>query len=179
MGHTITDVRTCAEHWEIEYFDDTDTGRERGYTVAVPFVAVPNRMGAYDITDPAEALESVVHEWHWSCATEPGDHRDDPATVRGWVTTTGSDAEPIHLYNARSAADAAGAHRARLDAARAAIGLRDPDGRLPSPVVPAAEVQYHREMTDTLRWVHVYGGLPDQPRPHRRRSGIPLEVSRA
>lgn len=175
MGHEIVGVQDDGKQWVVEYFDDEDTERVRGYAAAFTREAVANRMGAYGFSDPREAVLSLVYECHWTMIKpEP---RDDPALVQGWVTTTEPDAERIHLYTARSGADAAGAHTARMDACAALIELRDPDNLLPSHTPDPARVRHHQELTDTFRWVHVYGGLPIPPR--QPRSGIPLEVPRA
>lgn len=162
MGHRVTAVREEGpDYWTIEYFDDTDTDRVRGYGVSIPREAVANRMAAYAIEDPAEALSVCIHECHWrGIKPEP---RDDPALVQGWVTSTDPDAERIHLYTALSTPDAAGAHKARMDACRAAMRLADPDGLLPSHTPSPVDVRRHRELTDIARWRHIYGGLPVEP----------------
>ncbi|WUH94556.1 hypothetical protein OG900_33370 [Streptomyces sp. NBC_00433] len=175
MGHTVTAVRDDGAQWTVEYFDDEDTERVRGFGVAFSREAVANRMGAYEFDDPREALLSLIHEFHWG-VIKP-DPRDDPALVQGWVTTTEPDSERVHLYTARSGADAAGAHRTRLDACAAVVQLRDPSGLLPDHTPDPARVQHHRELTDIYRWESVYGDLPIPPRRHR--PGIPLEAPSA
>lgn len=168
MSHTITAVREDGPaHWVVEYFDDADTDRVRGYGLSIPREAVHNRMGAYGLATPREALDVIIHEYHWMML-RPKDPRDDPALIAGWVTSTGPDAEVVELYTARSGVDAAGAHRARMDACRKAVRLLDPDGLLPRPDPDPAAVARHQELTDTMRWVHVYGGLPAPARPRTR-----------
>lgn len=172
MGHEIVDVQDDGKQWTVGYFSDDDTDRSRGYLAAFTREAVANRMGAYGFADPREALLSLVHECHWSMI-KPGP-RDDPALIQGWVTSTEPDAERIHLYTAWSEADAAGAHRARMDACAALVDLRDPNGLLPDHTPDPDRVQHHREMTDIFRWTNLYGDLPVPTRP-----GIPLEAPSA
>lgn len=175
MGHEITYVHDDGTQWTVGYFSDDDTDRTRGHLAIFTREAVANRMGAYGFTDPQEAVLSLVHECYWNTAKpEP---RDDPALIQGWVTSTDPDSERVHLYTARSGADAAGAHRARMDACAAMMLLRDPDGLLPVYTPDPARVWHHREMTDTYRWGHLYGDLPVPPRQHH--PGIPLEAPSA
>jgi hypothetical protein len=167
MGHQVTAVREQGpEFWVVEYFDDDDTARERGYGVLIPREAVHNRMGVYDITTPDDAILALIHEYHWT--TVRPDPRDDPAVVQGWVTTDTPDSEPVHVYNARSGRDVIGAHRARWNACKKILDLRDPDGLLPTPTPDPAAVRRHREDADVLRWVTAYGDLPAPPRQTAR-----------
>lgn len=159
MGHTVYRVAADTQGWTVEYRHDT-TGAT--YAVLVPRAAVANRMGAYGITNPRQALLAAIHDYHW--ITTPRDPRDDPALVAGYVTSTGPDAEPIALYRAASGADAAGAYLTRTAVCAHEADLRDPDGLLPDHIPDPAEVRHHREMTDTMRWHQMYGGLPQPPR---------------
>lgn len=158
MTHTITDVQDDGQQWTITYFGDDGNG----YSVTLTRLGVANRMGAYGFTDPAEALLSLVHEFHWDLIKP--DPRDDPALIQGWVTSTGPDAERAHLYTTPVGSDSAAAHRCRMDACAAAVDLRDPDGLLPVHTPDPALVRQHREMTDTFRWANIYGDLPAPPR---------------
>lgn len=158
MGHTITSVRDDGTHWMIDYFDDADTDRVRGFSFGFTRVAVANRMGAYGFTDPRDAMWSLIHEVHWELIKPHP--RDDPALIQGWVTSTDPDAERVHLYTAPIGTDASSAHQCRMDACASAVDLKDPDGLLPDYTPHPAEVRFHRELTDTFRWEHIYGGLP-------------------
>lgn len=176
MGHVITAVREDdPQHWGIEYQEQTPAGDGLVYGLSLPREAVANRMGAYGITDPAEALQSCIHQAHWMLVRPAP--RDDPAVVQGWVTSTTPDAEPVRVYNSPIGADAAGAYAARMSACRELMQLSDPDGLLPDYTPTPERVRYHRELTDTTRWLTVYGALPQPPLDTRPR--IPLEAPRA
>lgn len=172
MGHTITAVREDGPaHWTVEYFDDTDTDRVRGYGLSIPREAVHNRMAAYGLATPREALDWILHEHHWMMVRPP-DPRDDPALIEGWVTGTDPDAVVIELYAARSGADAAAAARVRVEACRSAAAIMDPGGLLPDPDPDPVAVRWHRELTDTARWVQVYGALPVPPLSRTRTPAV-------
>jgi hypothetical protein len=174
MNFTITQVvqRTPGQ-WNVIYTD----GSEQRET-ALPDTAIAWRMAEYGISDPAAALLAALHEPHlWELMADLA-NADDPAAVAGWVTTTGPDAEPIHVHTARSTRDARGAHEARLAAVRKVVALTDPD-RLLAPLADAlrprpADLAALRERVDTARWTNVYGALPTPPaRPEPRR--IPMQ----
>lgn len=124
------------------------------------------RGAEYGLTDPAEILDVILHEaFAGSVDDSP---RDDHAAAAGWVTTTDPDAEPVRLYNARSTADALGAHRARVKGSGHRV--TDPDGHL-ARFLEGISIDWnlhrkHREFVDTMRWHKIYGGLPlPEPRP--------------
>jgi hypothetical protein len=174
MGHAITSVHDDGNQWVVEYFDDDDIERVRGYAVGITREAVANRMGAYGFTNPREALLSLVHEFHWGF-TKPNP-RDDPALIQGWVTSTEPDAERIHLYTARAGTDAAGAHRERMGVCAELLDLQDPDSLLPDHTPDPARVRHHQELTDIFRWLQLYGDLPlPPPSPPAQINRIPLE----
>lgn len=158
MAHTVSDIQDDGSQWTVTYFGDDGNG----YAVGITRNAVANRMGAYGFATSQEALLSLIHEFHWE--TIKPDPRDDPALIQGWVTSTGPEAERAHLYTTPVGSDSAAAHRCRMGACAAAVDLRDPDGLLPVYDPDPAEVQQHREMTDTFRWEHIYGGLPNVSR---------------
>lgn len=174
MAHIVTSIyEDGPTQWVICYSNPDEEG---GYCLGVPREAVYNRMATYGITDPTEALDVIVHEYHWMIV-RPSDPRDDPALVEGWVTSTTPDSEPIHLYAAYSGADAAGAAWARITACRAHVQLQGLADHAPTVPDSPDRVRHHRELVDTMRWQQVYGGLPLPPRSRRPR--IPLEASRA
>lgn len=132
-----------------------------------PTDALEGRMGEYELSDPSEAFDVLIHEpllWEYIASIAS---RDDPATVAGWVTTDNPDAEPVTLHNARSGADARGAHRARIAATKVGRGrVWDPDGLLaPLHTRPLDHdlIEHHRQRVGVSRWELVYGGLPLRP----------------
>lgn len=152
----------------------TDPVRE----LHIPAEAVEVRMSEYGLPDAAAALDVVLHEMLWTEYAGTLDPRDDPALVAGWVTDAGPDAVPIGLYMARSGADAAGAHAARLDATKAAYAsVADPAGVLePEAARPLDQklLRHHRARTDVARWENVYGELPVYPDATEGRAPIQM-----
>lgn len=159
MGHTVYRVADSPQGWMVEYRCDVT---DATFGVLVPHAAVANRMGAYGITDPRQALLAAIYDYHW--ITTPREPRDDPALRAGYVTSTEPDAEPVTLYQAASSADATGAYLARTAACAREADLRDPNGLLPGHVPDSVEIRHHRELTDTMRWLTLYGDLPQPPR---------------
>lgn len=177
-GYEITQVFVdYPGQWCVVVFSDDDTDRTRGHSLSIPHDAIHNRMAVHSLASPADAFEHLVYETLW-LGLRPKDPRDDPALVGGWVTGTGPDAEMITLYTAVSGADAAGASMTRVAACRAQATIRGFDDHRPNIPADPARVQFHRELVDTMRWVQLYGALPQPSRSSRLR-GIPLEASRA
>lgn len=172
---TITDVRQPVPgQWHVVF--QHENGEQ--WETAMPNRVVAGRMAEHGYTDPGEALLATLHEPHlWTLMHEAG-HKDDPAVVAGWVTTTDPDSEPITVYTARSTSDAYGAHEARLAAVRDTVTLTDPQNLLPAlqeAVTPAPDdLAAMRQQVDVVRWVNNYGGLP-LPEPAPSSSGIPLQ----
>lgn len=143
---------------------ENPNGPGEGREIHLPAIALEGRTAEYALSDPSEALEMVLQEVLWTEYASTLDPRDDPALTAGWVTTTDPDAEPITLFNARSGADAASAHQARLDATRTEYAtVADPDGILqPAASRPLDQdlIRHHRARVDITRWELVYGELP-------------------
>lgn len=171
--YTITGVRTTNGKLAVAYTDGGDPAAdpECSQETHLPSTRISAFMAEYGITDPADALDQVLHAFHVHRYLETLDPRDDPAVVQGWVTTETPDAEPVHLFNARSTTDAAGAHRARTDATKAAHSVITDPGGLLAPLhaapVDTALIEMHRQRVDITRWELVYGGLPVDPPPRR------------
>jgi len=158
---TIQEVRQ-AQGWVCVVYgadDDPSDLRETQYR--------PERlstfMAEYGLDDPAEAVVLVLHGPHveaWVGSLAPA---DDPAVAAGWVTGTDSDAEPVHLFNARSTSDAREAYRCRVAAMRGtAETIADPLRLLARvPAHDPDKVRSYREVVDLARWSAIYGGFPE------------------
>ncbi|MCI3246300.1 hypothetical protein [Streptomyces spinosisporus] len=129
------------------------------------------RMAEYELVNPDEALDIVLHEPYLPDA--PG--RDDAALRVGLVTSTRPDAEAITLFNAASTADARAAHRLRVaDAKTSRVQVLPPSGE-EDPLnviranhgVTARGIRAKRERVDIARWQMVYGELPVPLSPER------------
>ncbi|MGW7726198.1 hypothetical protein ACWGJ6_23050 [Streptomyces canus] len=149
--------------WVVHHVDQEGNGG----SCIFPKETLEWRAAEYGLTDVTEILDIVLHEFH--LPDEPG--QDDAAARAGIVTSNRPDAEPITLFNARSAADALAAHRLRIaDAKRARAHVRSPaKGKDPLDTIRAAHgitpdgLRAKREAVDIQRWQLVYGALPVRP----------------
>lgn len=159
--YVIKSAAVDGQNWVIHY--DAPDGTEWAHSF--PVGNLETLVAEYGLSDTTEALDVLLHDphmWAWLASI---DHRDDPATAEGWVTTDQPDAEPVTLFTARSTVDARGAHRARISAVKetGTAVVTDPAGLL-APIlaapVNAERISEHAQQVDIHRWTLVYGGLP-------------------
>lgn len=176
MEYTITDVGEDPDRdlWYVQYEDPEGTG----HTHVFPKSTLEWRAAEYGLTDPAEILDVILHEPHIPDPTPRSGFRSLTNPVKRAAVAP----EPVTLYTATSTSDARDAHLERIEATKTAkVCVTNPPSD-PLAVIREAHgitadgLRAKREVVDTSRWCHLYGGLPVTPPADTDSSSMALEV---
>lgn len=126
------------------------------------------RAAEYGLTDPAEILDTILHE-PYQVVNEPSQIALPPS-VKGAPSkkvsvTSEVESHSPSLYEAVSTAEAQAAHRSRIKAVKAEkIKVMDPEGLLShihgNHGMSSEKIRLKQEVVDLHRWTKLYGVIP-------------------